>query len=425
MIVRFKTSSLSIIAFAMMLMYVQIRFVGGAIYAVTTATGMVLALIPVLRSRSRGALSALEATLLGSFLGLEILYALLLMSGDTVNADNFRLLIFGALQLEMLIVIFKFRRDIEFWRRLKIVLALAIGFEFTICALQFSYYLTGIGVQPSTTDYEQYSMVTGSFFNSNDVAVFMVSFGMVLAIMCWAERRAGQLVAVLSIFLIAAFISMSRAAFAISVLFSVVMLAYLVRDSFQAIMKRKSSIVGLGLGVVLLATAGFSLQFMKIGDDSVTARSLDRMDSIATISTDQSVGARGLAYERLVESLPNLGLGSMQASNYDVFFQGTDYSLMKTNPHSFIVEIAFLFGYAGLIVILLMFGALAALIMANRGIPIYLRWVTIVALAVCQGIPSSVLGNATFFIPFVLIAFYPRRSDGSLPRKFNSEVRRP
>ena len=55
---------------------------------------------------------------------------------------------------------------------------------------------------------------------------------------------------------------------------------------------------------------------------------------------------------RLIESLGSLGFGSLSDQNYGEFFQPLDPLLATINPHSYMVEMSFLFGYPGLLLAL-------------------------------------------------------------------------
>lgn len=292
------------------------------------------------------------------------------------------------------------------WRFLKTICFAIISVECALAFPQLSYYSAGFGLSPVVDEYESYSLVSGSYFNSNDFAVFAAAFAMFLYCICMLEDKEGYGIALLGAAMMAVFVSLSHTAFVFMSLFA---MAVLFR-SFKKIIfssKKSKSFAGLiaialtFLAVLYLLSSGF------LTSTSVFERSLSRLDQVSVegLSTDESASDRMLVYRRLWESLPNLGIGSFQDQYYSAYFEPGDYSLMKINPHSFVAEFSFLYGWIGGAIAVCLIFILSLKIFRNLDLPLTIRIVIVVSLVFFQSISSSILANASFFIPFILIAY--------------------
>lgn len=352
------------------------------------------------------------------FAAIFILHGLLAFVGVTASRS---LWFSGLAQFLVVILFLYYRKDGGTWRFLKRIAFALISVECALAFLQLSYYSTGFGLAPVFDEYESYSLVSGSYFNSNDFAVFAAAFSMLLYCICMLEDKEGYGIVLLGIAMMAVFVSLSRTAFVFMSLFAMVALF----RSFKKIIfssKKSRSLTGL-IAIVLTFLAVFYLLGSEfLTSTSVFERSLSRLDQVNVegLSTDESASDRMLVYRRLLENLPNLGIGSFHDQYYSEYFNPGDYSLMKINPHSFVAEFSFLYGWIGGAIAVCLIFILSLKIFRNRDLPLTIRIVIIVSLIFFQSISSSILANASFFIPFILIAYV--RKDLVSPRIYGLPV---
>lgn len=137
-----------------------------------------------------------------------ILHGLLAFFGVTVS----RLLWFSGLAQFLVVILFlHYRKD----GGLEIFEKIAFAIIFVECALalpQLSCYSTGFGAPPVFDEYESYSLVSGGYFNSNDFAVFVAAFSVLLYCICMLEDNEGYGVAMMAVF-----VSLSRTTASFSV----------------------------------------------------------------------------------------------------------------------------------------------------------------------------------------------------------------
>ena len=398
-----KNRSLFFAGFVLILFKQPLQYLVGDLQLLILAAGIGFCLLASFFNFNEFRFKKEDVLLQLLFAAIFILHGLLAFAGVTASRS---LWFSGLAQFLVLILFLHYRKDGEAWRFLKRIALAIVSVECGLAFLQLSYYSTGFGLSPVFDGYEAYSLVSGSYFNSNDFSVFAASFSMLLYCIFMLEDKEGYGIALLGIAMMAVFVSLSRTAFVFMSLFA---MAVLFRSFKKTIFSSKKSKNLTGL--IAIALAFFAVLYLLgsefLTSTSVFERSLSRIDQVSVegLSTDESASDRMLVYRRLWENLPNLGIGSFQDQYYSAYFEPGDDSLMKTNPHSFVAEFSFLYGWIGGAIAVCLIFILSLKIIKNRDLPLTIRIVIVVSLVFFQSISSSILANASFFIPFILIAY--------------------
>ncbi|MCT8175250.1 O-antigen ligase family protein [Variovorax sp. CY25R-8] len=398
-----KNRSLFFAGFAIVIFKQPLQYLLGDLQLPILAAGIGLCVLASFFILNKFRFKKEDVLLQFLFAAIFILHCLLAFFGVTANRS---LWFSGLAQFLVVILFLHYRKDEGAWRFLKKIAFAIIFVECALAFLQLSYYSTGVGLPPVFDEYESYSLVSGSYFNSNDFAVFAAAFSMLLYCICVLEEKEGYGIALLGVAMMAVFVSLSRTAFVFMSLFAIAVLF----GSFKNIAsspKKNRSLTGLiAIALTFLAVL-YLLGSEFLTSTSVFERSLSRLDQVSVegLSTDESASDRMLVYRRLWENLPNLGIGSFQDQYYSAYFKPGDYSLMQINPHSFVAEFFFLYGWIGGLIAVCLIFILSLKILRNRDLPLTIRVVIVVSLVFFQSISSSTLANASFFIPFILIAY--------------------
>lgn len=216
-------------------------------------------------------------------------------------------------------------------------------FQFIICIAQITYYYFGFGLPVKVESYSESSMLTGAFTNSNDLSAVLVIIAYIVS-----NITTDKFKSTLTWFLIILMIVFlgSRSSL-------LLLLVILVLSSNKKIITK---IFYLLFFLILTYVILFFLSYS--GTDKVFERSLDRLLSISSIIQDgvESDGSMKLRYESYKHFFYNffdIGMGSGEVRNYYIFGKDANFdtSLILSNPHSLIVEIAYWSGYIGLILL--------------------------------------------------------------------------
>ena len=274
----------------------------------------------------------------------------------------------------------------------KIILFFLIA-EFLICLGQISTYLTGFGL-PINEIYRDYFMVTGTFFNSNDLGavVLLISF-----IFTTLEKNIQTYLKFFIWILIFSLliISGSRSALLVT------SILFIITRGFNI----KNLLFYVTLSIICLTI--YQLVFSNI-ENNIISRFIHRIDSLVNILTDginndNSANLRLNSYIHFLSQISNLEFGSGELYNYYQFSDNTHFNsdLMFQNPHALIVEIGYWLGWPGLLFFT------AGLIYLLRYSEKKLWLIIVVTIATI--IPSSILGNLICFL-FIFICFFRKIS---------------
>lgn len=272
----------------------------------------------------------------------------------------------------------------------KIILFFLIA-EFLICLGQISTYLTGFGL-PINEIYRDYFMVTGTFFNSNDLGAVVLIIAFVFISIEKPILISRQILIWVLIFSLLIICGSRSAILVTSMLF---------------IFTRKLKLTNL-ITITLVCFCIFVIYQLLFADinNSIIIRIEHRINSLIDMLThgiknDGSTNLRLNSYLHFLSQLNKLGFGSGEINNYYQYANNAQFntSLMFQNPHSLIVEIGYWLGWPGLTFFTI--GILYLLRYSSNRI----RVMIIVLVAIM--IPSSILGNLIFFY-FLIITLLQR-----------------
>jgi len=265
--------------------------------------------------------------------------------------------------------------------------------QLVICLGQMSTITFGFGL-PINEVYKHRSMVSGTFFNSNDLStvVLLLSF-ILLGLERYSFGRQKSISWVL-VFLIL-LITGSRTAIFITLLIFVV-------DKIRTL-KDFTKVVAF-LFILILS-------FYYI-NDVIDSSALDRIEARIKslinifqygISQDSSISGRLSSYTLFIKNLPSIGLGTSKLHDYYQFYNGQNFfeaDLFFKSPHSLIVEVGYWLGLPGLIFV---------------SIPIFFmlynsrrKFQAFAVFSISTLIPSTIISNFIYFI-FILLIFYDKK----------------
>lgn len=265
-----------------------------------------------------------------------------------------------------------------------------IIFQFIICLGQISKYTFGIGL-PVSELYSEIKMVTGTFTNSNDLgAVVLAILFVVLGLEKYYFKHQKYLFWLLVFVLI--IISGSRSAIVLALVFF----------TLNRISSINKFITFIFTGFIFIILVYLIMLYLE---NEVIMRLLYRIKSLINIfqngiSFDNSMTVRISSYLHYLSKLPELGLGSGELNNYFKYSEGAVFNsqeLLFQNPHSFVVELGYWLGWPGLILFFIPF--INLLKYSKRKVQV------LIVFFIVGMIPSSIIGNMTFFLIIVLSFF--------------------
>ncbi|MDP9911808.1 hypothetical protein J2W27_003932 [Variovorax boronicumulans] len=386
-------------SFSLLLFYPQAGVLGFGLNYLIFGVGIALFLVGVFRLKKMPRHFLKYGAL---FFLLFVLHALLFFLGKSGDVPARPLFVTGFATVGLILIAGILTRapDGKSWMYRSILVCLLL--EIAIVFLQFGHMTYGVGLAPRGEDSSYIGLITGSYGNPNNVAVM-------IALQVFILHKAGKfenhpfLTWVLLLGgLLAIFLTLSRTCFFLYILF---LILYVFEGKGK---KSKSSILEgcFKFSVVLiLVLAAFSYfqGLINDGNSIVLDRSIARLSDLTGAGGDELISFRQTSHERLMQNLLSLGLGSFSDLNYGIFLESHDPELMKVNPHSFLVEMSFLYGYVGFL-LAVSFLALIAYDLMRAGLSYaYAGFFFIVAIFF-QMIPSSVLSMPAFFLFFVLLA---------------------
>ncbi|WP_447741408.1 O-antigen ligase family protein [Variovorax boronicumulans] len=403
----FRAKHLFFAGFFILLVKQPLRYFLGPGYLIVSLIGIILCSLVLLHEFEKIRFSKKEWVVVLSFLLMAILDCLLLVIGKSGEFDR-NLWFSGICQLLMSSLFLYYAKSPSTWRFLKFSLSAVLAIELALAFLQISYYSIGVGLPPAVEDYEEFSFVSGSFANANDFSVFVAASCMALY-SCWTlEGKNIRGYVFLGLSAMGVFVSLSRTVFLFMLIFIALALLQSGKIAIRA-PKKKSNIFLLGVISLICLAFIFIISSDFLVGTSVFERSIARIGQVGEITSDDSSAARSVVYIRFLENFFNLGWGTFADLNYSVFFEPGDFYLMAINPHSFLVEMSFLYGWLGLIAAVCLMGALILGILRNSELPISVRCLTALSLIFFQSVPSSILISTSFFVPYLILMCCSKR----------------
>jgi hypothetical protein len=275
-------------------------------------------------------------------------------------------------------------------------LAVLAMLESSIIILQSTYVAYGFGMParyqflPNVAESQLY--LFASYGNPNNSGVVIAMIIMVLLLNKSARPNRLLFAFVLILAGLAIFFTLSRAA-----------LLFYVLSTFLLLLEKlpsKKLIFALPLAIVisLFAALPFNLSDQQ---SPVFEYSLSRINKLQYIlSSDESVDFRIISHQRLFENLPNLGLGTFTDIQYSKFYKSTDPFVAKFNPHSFIAESSFLYGFPGLALAVSVVVIIASAAL-SKSVFLPVRLLFVLGFLVFQSVPSSIFGIDQILFIFI------------------------
>lgn len=263
----------------------------------------------------------------------------------------------------------------------KIIILFSIG-QLLICIGQLSTYTFGYGL-PIIEEYRDRSFISGTFYNPNNMSASILILSFILLglknFLSVTELRLS-----LIIFSLVLLFGGSRSAIFLYIIIILISLKpqpkQLVKYAFYFF-----------LSILFIYFLSIFLENPAID------RVLNRLYSFINIInkgllSDGSISARSSSYIHFLKQLPDIGMGTHKLYDYHDYSGSAslhEKELLFSYPHSFIVEIGYWLGWAGLLLFFIPLGLL--LKYSKRKIQV------ILLLAIATSIPSTIIGN-TFFI---------------------------
>jgi len=384
----------------------QFSYFTGASLPLIVLSGIIIGLFAVIHANIK--LKFIEVILVCTFAFMVLLSFALIILGEEGYLKSRPIYFFSVAQLFAAIIAIKLTKSTEGRKYLLNIFLALLVLEALIVFGQFSYITFGIGFEVEPNLLQPFQLVTGSFANPNNSAAFIGLLCFVLSLFLLKNGMTAKALLLLIFVLPAIFVTLSRTMLVFWFL-NLVCLLWVVYTSRHAQLKFTKfyfSIFFLFAVLILYLVFNFLLRV----ESDVIERSLIRVNELSSLGDDTSIDFRFISHLRLIENFFNLGLGSFTDLSYFKFFQSSDPWLMKVNPHSYIVEYSFLFGFFGFLLIASIFFCLIWLIFKNRDVPLVYKISAIFGLLFIQAVPSSLLTSVYFFIPFVMMAVVQFRS---------------
>lgn len=331
---------------------------------------------------------------------MVVLGALLLFFGSPGEFKGRNLFLYGIVQLALIMITLDLMKNVYFQRVVFNIFLIVIMLESVIIMGQFSFLTFGFGFSKIVEYDNDYGLLTGSMGNPNDSAAYLglLLFSSTAYLVLLGKKRAAYLLLFLG--LPAIFFTLSRTMLVFWVLN---LFAIFLTDSKFSKNSLSDRIKSVSFVIFLAGLSYFVFLYLEYAQSDVISRALLRASSLGEAKDDNSIEFRFISHYRLFENILNLGLGTFSDLNYYKFFYSSDPWLMKVNPHSYLVEYSFLFGYLGFFVIVGLFVFFVRKILLNKNLPIFFRWVACIGVFFIQAVPSSLLASFYFFVPFVFL----------------------
>lgn len=363
--------------------------------------GISLVLFLIYFYKRKGIVGSMDLPLLMPFVFMAFLSALLLLFGSLGEFERRTIFEFNLLQIAAVILTIRIIGDVSDGRPIFYVFLITILLELLILAGQFSFLSFGVGFSKIADADFAAGVITGSHGNPNNSAtqLGLLGFSASAFLVMQGEKRKAYIL--LLLILPGILLTLSRTMLLFWFLnFACIFLSQTVKNKYALSTKGvMGSITLIGSGLAIL----FFLANFDGVDSDVLGRVIQRIDSFNSIDGDSSVNFRVISHARLFENIANLGVGSFSDLNYYEFFENGDPWLMSVNPHSYLVEYSFLFGYAGFFLISYIFFFFIFQLLFRSHLPLSFKILASLGLLFIQAVPSSLLTLFYFFIPFIFL----------------------
>lgn len=394
-----NTKNISALVLFLLLGLTQISYfipAGGFLSA-----GLVFALFATLVFQDKWVFNASDVKIIFLFLTMPVLAAVLYFFNEPGQFQLRSIFVFNVLQfIAVAILINSINKNYGAATVFNILIIL-MGIELFVLIGQFTFVTYGVGFSKIAENFNEFGFISGTNGNPNDSAaqLGLMAFAATAYLTMQGKKFNGYIL--MALILPGLFLTLSRTMMAFWVLniICIILSSVDAKLGINVVVKLKKIIV-----LLFFLLVSFAIYLKIDGSDvDVFNRSIQRLETFGQIANDNSIGFRAISHLRLFENFLGLGLGSFSDLNYYQFFKPTDDWLMKVNPHSYVVEYSFLFGYFGFVIVSLIFLLLSCLIVFRSGVPHPFKFAAIIGLFFIQAVPSSLLTDVYFFCLFVYL----------------------
>lgn len=387
---KISTKKLELTSFGLLFLYPQLNYHFGVLTTILIPISIILLFLTGIKNiRDRDTL-ALSPILLFSTL-FFVLSLLLYIFGLPGKLNPRPLYLFSVLQIITIYNLIKIKNDTTC---IRYFFLLSLAIELITVIGQFSFVSFGIGFE---TKHElDFTGIGGTLLNPNNSSIHILCTYIAYSHLSENIKNKAFNLIITLLTLAGILITLSRT----------VLILFIIHSIFFN--KNSSNRTGFGRILTLailpvIITIAYNTNVLNESD--IGSRAIDRIESIQYLANDDSTSFRIDSFIALSNNLFNLGLGSFSDLNYQAYFDSNADSLIKTNPHSFITESSFLFGYPGLLYAIGLLGSIIHVVLTNKcysfGVKIFISTTMVIA----TSIPSSIMINYVFFLPFIGLAF--------------------
>jgi hypothetical protein len=282
---------------------------------------------------------------------------------------------------------------------LVLVISLILILEIVIILGQFSKNLGYAGFDKIVEVENDKHALTGSMTNPNDSAIFLMCLSLSLVYIYVFQNKKYKALAWSILVIPIFFIAGSRTVIVIAALNLIgILIWFFLRKDLDKWIK-----VGLSFAVFTLIFYLFNFLNLDQDTEGVALRAFERISRLEDALNDDSILFRFTVHQRLFDNIWNLGMGTFTDLKYGEFFLAVDDPLMKINPHSHLAEMSFLFGYFGLIYVVIFYLILLKSIIKDKYLGLPLKITFLLALLAMQAVSSSNMQAYYLYMPFIII----------------------
>lgn len=386
---QIKSKNLEITSFVFLLLYPQINYHFGVMTTILVPISILFLFLTFLKRINNKKNITLSPIIILPLLFL-FLSLIMFFFGEPGQLKPRPLYLFSALQI---ISIYSLIRLKENAICLKHCFLASLSIELITVIGQFTYISYGIGFEPKHE--LDFTGIGGTLLNPNNSSIHILCT--YIAYKHLSENLKFKVLNLLVTIstLAGILITLSRTAL-------ILFLIHFVFLNKNSIKKINLSRIFILITLPILLIIAYNTKTLH--DSEIGSRAIDRIESIQHLTNDESASFRAESLNALAKNIFNLGTGSFSDLNYQKYFDSNADALIKINPHSFITETSFLFGYIGLFYSIGLMISIIKIITANNSYTLGEKIFISVTMIISTSIPSSILINYVFFLPFIGLA---------------------
>ncbi len=383
------------VLFTLGLFFSQVNYFNPFVSFILFAVMCFLMLVVTLQGKVSLNISRVDFLFLIIFLLMAVLTGLLFFGGSEGVIRARPLFLYACIQLFMfMVVVNNVKKDWGTFYLTSFFIYFVV--ESLVILGQYIYAIYGVGFQPKSELF--FVFIEGTTLNPNNTAVMITAMVSVIALQCKLYGKYNLLALVGVVGLFDVFLASSRAC---TLLYGLFFLVLFYDVFFNEKLGFRIYFVFFLL-VFLSAIVGVS-DLKALGSQDIFDAVFAKLSTITELSDDESTQFRVNSMIRLFESFDRLDFGSLSDLNYATYFNTNDEWLNTVNPHSFLAEYSFLFGYLGFLLAFSLSVMLIFKIYTNKKVTIGVRFALGCMVFILPFVPSSVLAMPQLFIVFYLM----------------------